>query len=176
MDVLLDDHVAAAGVGGVLVADQDGFACGLALRILGAVDEPEHVAFVEGPESVYLVDDVDEPAQPLGQPLGELEAQVEPVGADVKQQVAGRRDSSVACPVELAEGMQVSGAGTASQPIPQRGADPDHQRELGFGHAESHRALESRGVRQGGADLGLGARTDRQHRKIAASVGMLRID
>ena len=88
VDVLLDDDVAAAGERGILVADQDGFARGRALRVLGAVDEAEHVAFVEGPEPVHLVDDLGESAQPLGQSLGQFEAQVESVGPDVER--AGR--------------------------------------------------------------------------------------
>ena len=106
VDVLLDDHVAAAGKRGILVADQHGFARGRALRVLGAVDEPEHVPFVERPEPVDLVDDLGVAAQPVHQTLGQLEAQVEPVGADVKQQIARRGDRGVTRPGELAERMQ----------------------------------------------------------------------
>ena len=57
VDVLLDDHVAAAGERGLLVADQDRVRGCRALRVLGAVDESEHVTLVKRAEAVHLVDD-----------------------------------------------------------------------------------------------------------------------
>ena len=175
VDVLLDDHVAAAGERGILVADQDGFTRGGALRILGPVDEAEHVPFIEGAEPVHLVDDDGVPAQPLGQPLGQFEAQVEPVGPDVNEQVTRRRDGSVPRPAQLAERVQASRTRTGAQAIPQVGSDSHHQRQVGLGHPESHRALDpdasARTSPIAASDPGATVST----RKIAASVGMLRI-
>ena len=62
VQVLLDDHVAAAGERGILVADQHRVGGRRALRVLGPVDEPEHVALVERAEAVHLVDDLGQPA------------------------------------------------------------------------------------------------------------------
>ena len=47
VNVLLDDHVAAAREVRLLVADQNRFRGGHPLGVLGSVDEPEHVAVVE---------------------------------------------------------------------------------------------------------------------------------
>jgi hypothetical protein len=91
VDVLLHDDVAAAGEQRVLVAHDDGVRRGVALGVLGAVDEAEEVAQVERAEAVDLVGDPRRAAQARAQVLGQLEAQVEAVRADVEQQVAGRR-------------------------------------------------------------------------------------
>jgi hypothetical protein len=62
VQVLLDDHVASAGEGGILVADDDGVDAGLSGRILGPVDKADHVALVEEFEAVRFVDDRDRTA------------------------------------------------------------------------------------------------------------------
>ena len=97
---------------------------------------------------MHLVDDLGAAAQALGQSLSQLEAEVEPAGADVKQQVARRRHRSVARAGELAERMQPHGTRITPQPIPQAGSDPHHTRQLRLGYPESHRALEPRDVRE----------------------------
>ena len=56
VQVLLHVHVAAAREIGVLVADLGGGDREGAVRVFGAVDEPEQVAVVEEPEAVGLVD------------------------------------------------------------------------------------------------------------------------
>ena len=58
MEVLLNDHVAAAGKRGVLGPDQHRVGRGRALGVLGSVDEPEHITLVERTEPVHLVDDL----------------------------------------------------------------------------------------------------------------------
>ncbi len=47
VQIFLHDHVAAAGEGGILRADDGGFGHFAAAWILRAVDEPEQVAVVE---------------------------------------------------------------------------------------------------------------------------------
>ena len=113
VEVLLDDHVAAAGERRVLVADERRRLRRAALGVLGAVDEAEQVALVERAEAVHLVDDASVALEPLGQPLGELEAEIEPVRADVEQQVARGRDRGVALAGDLGERVQ---AGRARRP------------------------------------------------------------
>ena len=118
VQVFLDDHVAAARECGILIADHDGFGGGCALGILGSVDEPEHVAFIEGAKAVHLVDHLGAAVQPFGQPLGQLETQVESVSSDVEQQVTRRRHGAVARTGELAERMQPRRRRAGGQPIP----------------------------------------------------------
>ena len=117
-------HVAATGEARILVADQHRLGGGAPLRILGPVDESEDVALVEGAKTVDLIHDLGETTQAIGQPLGQLEAHVEPMGPDVEQQVAWRRHRGVARTGELAERMQPGRAGTHSEPIPQGRTDP----------------------------------------------------
>ncbi len=62
-----------------------------------------------------LVDDLGLAPQPLRQPPGELEAEIEPVGTDVERQIPGRRRSAVTRTDELTERMSMgwgSGADT----------------------------------------------------------------
>ena len=53
--VALDDHVAAVGVGGILVADVHSCVRRLVARVGRTVDETEKVTFVEVAEAVDLV-------------------------------------------------------------------------------------------------------------------------
>jgi hypothetical protein len=89
MDVLLHDHVAPAAKLWIFVADQDGGAGHGADRVLGAVDEPKHVTHVEVLEPMGLAADRDRTAEVIHDLGGEREAQVEPLGPDVEQQVPG---------------------------------------------------------------------------------------
>ena len=157
MEVLLDDDVAAAGEAGVLVADHDRGPRRRALRVLRAVDEPEQVALVEELEPVHLVDHLRVPVEPDHQPPGELEAQVEAMGADVEEQVAGCRDGGVPGAGELGERMQAGRARPAEEAVPELGADADHARQRGLGDAEADRSPQPADVRQHVADLVLGA-------------------
>ena len=121
---------------------------GIALRVLGAVDEPEQVAFVERAEPVYLLDDVRAPGQPIHQPLGEFEAQVEAVRTDVKQEVAGRLGRRVPWAGNLHERVQVGGTRLAEQTVPQSGADTSHAAQRALGEAEADRPPQRTDVRQ----------------------------
>jgi hypothetical protein len=90
--VLLYDDIAPARVRAIAVGvgvDQHRRGRGRAFGILGAVHESEQIAFVERSETVDLVDDSCLVCEALGEPLRELEAEIEPVGADVEEEIAG---------------------------------------------------------------------------------------
>ena len=157
VQILLNDHVAATGEGGVLGADQHGLlGCG-AFRILGSVDEPEHIAIVEGTKAVDLVHHGRETAKALHQPLGQLEADVEAVGTDVEKQITGCGHRDVARAGELPERVKLGRTRTGPKPIPEGRTDSHHAGELRFGHAEAHRPLESRHVAEHVGDIGFGS-------------------
>ena len=132
------------------------------LRVLRAVDEAEQVALVERPESVHLVDHPRVPPEATRQPLGELEAQVEAMSADVKEQVAGRRGRAVPGAGEPRERMQPGRARRAEQPLPHGGADAHHAGQRPLRDPEAHRSPEPADVRQHVADPVLGPRIDGQ--------------
>ena len=54
--VFLRDHIAAAGEGGILGADERGFDHRAPTRIFGAVDEAQKVAVVEIAKAMHFVD------------------------------------------------------------------------------------------------------------------------
>ncbi len=139
----------------------------LTLGVLGAVDEAEQVALVEGAEAVDLVDDTGGAVEAVHQSRRELEAEVEPVGADVEEQIAGGRGRGVLAAGEARERVQVarSRRAVAEQAIPQRRADAGDADELALGDPEPDRALERADVGQQLAHDLLAAGRDRQHQE-----------
>jgi hypothetical protein len=107
MQILLHDHVAAAGEGRVFATDDDGIDRRLIRGILGPVDKTDQVTVVEINEAMDLVDRVDGIADP-GHDLGrQFETQVHAFGrTNVEQNVARRRDGMVPT-LDFPEGMQV---------------------------------------------------------------------
>src|SRR5271154_6702343 len=93
--VLLHDDVAATDGGCVLLSDEDRGGHSGADRVGRAVDESEGVTNVEVAEADGLVDDRNSVAQEVHQLPLELKAQISALRADVEEQVARRRDSSV---------------------------------------------------------------------------------
>ena len=87
-------------------------------RVLGAVDETGQVAIVEVAEAVRFVDGSDTVGQSGGDLRRELVAQVHPLGADVKEQVARRRRRETVAAVQLTEGVQVRWAWRPEQSVP----------------------------------------------------------
>ena len=103
VDVLLDEHVAAADEGRILGADDrrlDGRRSG---RILGPVNEAGEIAIVEIAEAMDLVLGRDGAVQAGHDLTRELEAEVHPLGPDVEQDVAGSRDGSAWSAPDLLE-------------------------------------------------------------------------
>ena len=115
-------------------------------RIFGAVDEPQKVAVVEVAKAVHLVDRRDRVAEPRHDLRRDLEAEVHPLGADMEQQVAGRRDRVARSGPELAERVQFGRARVPEQPVPGVGPDPHHAGEAGFEIAKFNRANQARKV------------------------------
>ena len=139
--VLLHDHVAAAGEGRVLLADDGGVDGGLVHRILRAVDEAEQVAIVEVLEAVHFVGRGDGAAEPRHDLRRQLEAQIHARGADMKQDVARRRDG-VMLAADLAERMQVLRPRRAEQPVPGVGAESHDAGQPAVEVAKADRAQE----------------------------------
>ena len=136
VEVFLNNDVAPAAEGGVLLADDGGVACGLAAGVFGAVDEAEDVAVVEVAEAVGLVGDGDVIAECVHDVGGELEAEVDAFGADVEEEVAGCGDGVATAGAELAEGMELGGAGLAEEAVPCVGAVADDTGQSGLDVAE----------------------------------------
>ena len=106
VQVLLHDHIAAAGERRILGADQRRAGGGRTDRVLGPVHESEQVPLVEIAEPVHLVHHghrVRQPGHDLG---GQLEAQVHPGGPDVEQHVARGGDGVPRAGLDLLERVQ----------------------------------------------------------------------
>ena len=172
VEVLLHDDVAASGERRILRCHRHRLAGAVSLGILGAVDEAEQVALIEGLEAVDLVDHGRRAPEALGQPLGELEAQIRALGPNVKQQVSGRARSGVHRSLELRATDAARPAGVR-RTRRSHSSDPtaDHAGQLRLGHAEADRASDRSHVAQHVADLGLGAGRGLRTRKMAAAVG-----
>jgi hypothetical protein len=112
---------------------------------------------------MHLVDHRGRVAERLGQPLGELETQIQPVGADVDQQVTWCAGGEVDRPAELRQAMEVGRARGAVEAVPSVGADPDYARQAGLGHAESDRAADPAGVGEHRRDRALATVGDGEH-------------
>ena len=176
-DVALHGDVAAAGVRGILVADDGEGEALIAARVLGAVDEADQVAAVEVGEAVRLVDDRDGVAEAGEDQAGELVAEVLALGADVQQHVAGRRRRQAPAVGERAERMQL-----------RRSAVPGQQARPGVG-ADRHDAAERRrlvamadcahqvrhpGERHPHLLLGVGAQLEDQEAGATSRAGLYR--
>ena len=72
-----------------------------------------------------------------------LEAEVHPFGADVEQEIAGRRDRLARSGAELAERVKLGRARIPEQPVPGFGTDAHHAGEPGFEIAKLDRPNEA---------------------------------
>src|SRR6202012_5473500 len=117
---------AATGERWVLRADERGVDHRLSARVLGAVDESQKVAVVEIAKAVHLVDRSDRLAELAHDLRRHLEAQVHPLGADMKQKVPWGGDCVARSGPELAERVKFGGARVPEQPVPSLGADSHH--------------------------------------------------
>ena len=126
MDIFLGDHVAAAGERGILPADERGFDHRLATRVLGAVDEPQEVAVIEVAKPVHLVDRGDGVPESRHDLRRHFEAEVHPLGADMKEQVSGSRNRMARSGTDLPERVKFGRARVPEQPVPCIGSDPDY--------------------------------------------------
>ncbi len=165
VDVLLHVHITAAGEVRILIADLAGGQGDLAVRVLGAVDEAEQIAVVEELEAVHLVDDRDGTGHRLGDPAGQLETDVENLGADVEEQIPRGGRGVVAGAAQLDEGMQLGGPRPGEQSIPGVGADRGHQRQVLGRITEADRPNQAGKLTQRVVDDGLTTGLDRGHQE-----------
>ena len=167
MQVFLHDDIAAAGRRWILVADQDRVERGLPLRVFGAVDKAEEVALVEIAEAVHLVGDRYRIAEAADQLACQLEAQIHALGADVEQDVAGRRDGLARPGPEFAERVQFRRARRAEQPVPNCRPERHDAGQIAFEIAKSDRPQQGAQIGAQGSRrrFGLGAGLDRDHKK-----------
>ena len=134
--VFLYDHIAAAGEGGVFLADQRGVDRGPLHGVFRAVDETKQVAVVEVFEALHLVGRKHGVAKPRHDARRHLEAQVHARGADMEQQVA-RRGDGVMHAADFAKGVQLSRFRRSEQAVPRVGADPHDAGESAIGRAKA---------------------------------------
>ena len=147
VQVLLHDDVAAAGVHGILVAD-DGRGVHLGTGgIRGAVHEAQQVARVEVAEAGHLVHHGYGVAERRQQQPLELEREVAALGPDVEEEVARRRHRGVH-PAELPERVQLARRRDVGEPRPDVRADRDVARQVRVQVAEPDRLHQPREVAQ----------------------------
>ena len=163
VEVLLDDHVARSGEGGVVVADEHRGRGGVAGRVLGPVDEAEDAAVVEVSEPVDLIDDRSGAVEAVGQQRGQLEAHVHPRRPDVEQEVARGRRGVVDVAPHLGERVEVGRARSVEESVPGVGADAGDEREARLRHPAAHGPAQTGEVGEEVADLVLAAGVDREH-------------
>jgi hypothetical protein len=111
---------------------------------------------------MHLVDDPRGSGEPIRQPLGQLEAEVETMCAEVDEEIAGRGGGAVRPTRDCPERMQPGRARRAEEPLPDASSDADHARQPTLGDPEAHRAPKSTDVRQHIAYFVVGVRLDRQ--------------
>ena len=140
VEILLDDDVAAAKEGGIFLADKDRVIGRAARGVFGAVHETQQIALVEVAEAVDFVRRRNGAPKPRHDLRGKLKAEVHPLRADVKDQVARCRDRVSRTGADFAEGMQLPGAGHPEQALPSFGAEPHDAGEDSFGVAKTYRA------------------------------------
>ena len=158
MQVLLHDHVAAAGKGRVLLADEGGVDGRLVHGILHAIDEAQQVAIVEVLEAVHFVGRRDGTAEPRHDLGRQFEAQIHAHGADMKEDVA-RRCDSVMLAADFAERMQFLRPRRAEQPVPGVGAERHDTGQPAVEVAEADGALKPGQVAAQGAHGGVTRRS-----------------
>ena len=84
-----------------------------------------------------LVDDGCVAGEALGEPLRELEAEIEPVGADMEEEIAGCRRRVMLRAAQGAKRMQTRRTSDAEQAVPRIRTDADHARQIPLGQAET---------------------------------------
>src|SRR5207237_8473108 len=140
------DHVAPAGEGRVLFADDGGVARQLIRRVLGPVDETDQVTVVEILEAMHLVDGGHRPSEPNHELRREFEAEVHSSGTDVEEDVAWRGHGMARLRPDLPERMELRRSGSAEKPVPGRGTEPHDAGEVALEVAKADRPNEGREV------------------------------
>ncbi len=141
--IFLHDHVAAAGECRVLRADIDGIVGCLTRGVLRSVDKADQIAVVEIAKAVHFVDRRNRVTELRHDLRRQFEAEIHALGADVKQQVAGRGDRMARAGFDFAERMQFRRPRCAKQSVPRVRSEPHHAGQIAFDIAKAHRADQS---------------------------------
>ena len=126
VQIFLDDDIAAAGKGRVLLAD-DGRSIAAGPPGFPSRDETDQVSIVEIFETVHFVRDGDCTAE-AGHDLRASSKQIHAGGADVEEEVARGGDGMVLA-VELPEWVEVLRPRRAEKPVPGVGTEGHHARQ-----------------------------------------------
>ena len=137
VQIFLHDHIAAAREAGVLRADIRGVDRRLIRRVLRSVDKAQEIAVVEISKAMHLVDARNRVAEPRHDLRRQLEAEIHAFGADVEEQVAGRRDRMARAGADFAERMQLRRPRRAEQLIPRLGSDAHDAGKISLDVAEA---------------------------------------
>ncbi len=118
VQILLNDDIAAAREGRILVADQDGLESLVVDGVLGAVHKAEQIAVIKIAESVNFVFDGNRVPERRHDLRCEFEAEIRPRGADVEEQIARRRNRVPRPGGDLAERMEFYRPRISEEPVP----------------------------------------------------------
>src|SRR5262249_1576528 len=142
MEILLHHHVAPTRELGVLVTHDYRIDGCLTRGIFRSVDKADEIAVVEVAESMYFVGHGNGKADARHDLRSKLEAQIEPLCTDVKQQVARRSDGMPIAHMDLVEGMQLRWPRRAKEPVPCFGSERQDTRQSRLDVTKSHRTQE----------------------------------
>jgi hypothetical protein len=137
----------ASGKGSILVADQRSLQSRVSSRIFRPIDESDDIAVLEIAEPLHLVNGRDCIPEALHDLCGQLETDVHPPGADVKQDIPRGGDRMAAAGADLSKRVQLSGPRVTEELIPRLGAKPRHAGETGLDVTELHSANDSGEIR-----------------------------
>jgi hypothetical protein len=111
---------------------------------------------------MHLVDHLCAPAQPFRQPLSQLEAEVEAVGANVKEQIARGHHGGVARACEFGQRVKPGRPGLAEKTVPEPRAKAHNAAQLALRDAKADRSPQTADIRQHAANLVLASGINRQ--------------
>ncbi len=115
-------------------------------RVLRAIDKAEEIAIVEIAKAMNFVDRRNRAAEPGHDLHCQLETEVHALGANVKQEIAGRRDGLACARLDLAKRMQFGRPRLTKEPVPRVRAYAHHAGEVSLDVAETDRAHQRRKV------------------------------
>jgi hypothetical protein len=102
-----------------------------------SVDKADEIAVIEISKAVHFVDGRNHVAEPRHDLCGQLEAEIHALGANVEEQVAGRRDCMARSGPDFAERMQLCRVRSAKESIPRIRSYPHDAGKISLNVAEA---------------------------------------
>jgi len=130
--ILLDNHVASAGKRRIFIANEDGIDGRATRGIFGPVDEAKEITFVEVAKAVDFVGGGDGAFEASHDLRGQLETKVHVLGADMKDQVAWRRDCMARSGPDFPERMEFARTWRTKKTVPGIGTEAHDAGERTF--------------------------------------------